>query len=169
MQDAPVSGLVFKPRDPDVVIQVGRDGDVGVRHGPVGRDLERLDHLEDQIRLAHRPAFREGRDFRQIGAIAFWRTAVDPRGDRGNLGIGQARIVGELADVRVGAPRRHLSRHNLLLDGARPRPGIIVGNERHRRDRAGTMALDAAVVQNRGDVFGESGRRGNNQRRRYKA
>ena len=52
----------------------------------------------------------------------------------------QAAVVLERAVARIGAPRRHLAARDLDADRFRPRPDILVRDQRHRRDFAGTMA-----------------------------
>jgi hypothetical protein len=59
MHDAAVGRFQLEPAHPDVFLQVGRHGDVGIRHDDVSRHRERSDHLEDEIGLANRPAFGE--------------------------------------------------------------------------------------------------------------
>jgi hypothetical protein len=62
-------------------------------------------------------------------------------------------------DVLLDVPRRHdagpRSDAGPLLDGARPRPHVLVGDERHRRHAVRAVTVLAAALQNRRDVFRE--------------
>ena len=70
-------------------------------------------------------------------------------------------VVLELLDAEVllDEPRRHhpgaRTEAGPRLDGARPGPDLFVGDERHRRDAAGPMALLTASLQDGRDVPGE--------------
>ena len=59
----------------------------------------------------------------------------------------------------VDVPRRHLPVGDAGLDRARPRPRLLVGHERHRRDRIGPVARFALLLEDRRDVLGERRRR----------
>ena len=71
----------------------------------------------------------------------------------------QRRIGEVFADAAIDVPRRHLARACLLLHRPRPRPDLPIGHQRHRRRRAGTVALLAGALQDRQDVLGERRRR----------
>ena len=94
---------------------------------------------------------------RQVLRIALQRAAVDPADDRVDLLVAERHVVLELldADARVDVPRRHLARADALLDRARPRARLLVGDERHRRDRVRLMALLTLGLKNRRDVLRE--------------
>jgi hypothetical protein len=55
--------------------------------------------------------------------------------------------------MTVDEPGRHLARRDLLFDPAGPGPRVLVGDERHRRDRARTVAVLAGALEDRCDVF----------------
>ena len=110
-----------------------------------------------------RAAWRGGRSFGSpCGA-----PPSTQRDDRVDLLVAERHVVLELlhADARVDVPRRHLPRGDALLDGARPRTGVLVGDERHRRDRVRLMALLALGLEDRRDVLRERRRFGCRSRR----
>ena len=129
VDDAAVGRPELDAADPDVFLQVGRDRDVEIRHGAVGRHRESASViLKTRSGLPIDQPSANSRRLRQLGAVAFRRAGVDPRGDRVDLRLLQADVVGELADGRIGAPRRHLALDDLRLDRARPRPRVLVGH-----------------------------------------
>src|SRR5207249_3667139 len=81
----------------------------------------------------------------------------DPLDDRIDLIAAQRRIVLEAldADVRIDAPGRHLAIDDALFDGARPGTDLLIGEQRHRRHLAGTMAALTGALQDRRDIPGE--------------
>ena len=138
---------------------------------PSAGTCERLQHREDQIGLADRPAFGELGALRQVGPVAFRRAAST---HAAIVSICSWLRLRSLANLPTpgSAPHGGISRvDDLLLDRARPRPGIFVGHQRHRRHRVGPMALDTALVKDGRDVFavgrrrGRSGRPGHRPRR----
>jgi hypothetical protein len=119
---------------------------------------------DDEIGLAHDPrrAVGKGDRRRQVGAIAFGGAVVGPLRDRRDLLVSEAEILlhGLDADVPLEQPRRHHAAHarhvgelRPLLDGARPGAHFLVGHQRHRRDRVGSMTPHAGSLQNRRDVL----------------
>ena len=93
-------------------------------------------------------------------AVAARSAGLNPRNNRGDLRIGEARIVGQFAaEFRIGEPRRHLAAHHARLDGPRPRACVFVCDQRHRRRFAGAMTTDASGVEDRRDVVIERDRR----------
>ena len=155
VDDPPVAGAELVGRDPGVFLQVGRHGDVGVGHGAVGGHRERLEHREDQIGLADGPALGELGHLGQVGVVAARRSAVDPRRDQVDLVLRQAHVVLVGAHAGIGAPRGHLARDDLRLDGARPGADVVVGDQRHRREVVRPVAGHAALVEDRRHVGGE--------------
>ena len=77
-----------------------------------------------------------------------------------DLGVGEARILDELAVLRVGEPRRHGALGRDLADRLRPGAGLVVGQERHRRGLPGPMAARAVLVEDGRYVVGPGHRRG---------
>ena len=52
-------------------------------------------------------------------------------------------------------PRRHGACFDLVLDRPRPRPHLLIADQRHRRDLAGAMAFDTRPIQDRRHVTHE--------------
>src|SRR2546425_9230790 len=98
---------------------------------------------------------------RHVSRIPTHRAAVRPFRNSGYLVVAQRRIVVKFLnpDVLLDVPRRHHaslgSDAGPLLHGARPRPRVLVRDERHRRDAVRAMAVLTAPLQNRRDVLGE--------------
>src|ERR1019366_2391239 len=67
----------------------------------------------------------------------------------------QPAVVGKMAYLGIGKPWRHLLADNGGLDGLGPRAGLCVGQERHRGNLAGPMALLTIVLENGKNVFVE--------------
>ena len=132
---------------------------------PVGRIALHQDvgGLHHQVGLTNRPAgavvpHARGR---QVGRVAAGRTGIGPLGDQRDFFVAERRIVLEVLnpDFLLDVPRRHYARARADagagLDRARPRTGLFVGLQRHRRHAARAVAVLAAALQDRRDVLGE--------------
>ncbi len=62
-------------------------------------------------------------------------------------------VIGELSEVRIGGPRRHLACERVGLDGLGPRPGPLIIQQRHGTDLAGPVSLLAVALKDRQDVL----------------
>ncbi len=132
---------------------------------PVGGVALHEDFLRrhHQIRCANRPRVPivELPRRRHVLRIALRRAVVRPLGDLGELGLAQRRVVLVLldADVLFDVPGRHDAGvgadAGALLDRARPRPDLVVRDQRHRRHTVRVVAVLAAALENRRDVAGE--------------
>ena len=122
-------------------------------------DDERLRNLHDPVRRADMPLVHplELHGRRQVGGIAARRAGFHPLGDGGDLGIAQRLVFLEIldADVLVDVPGRHDALGDLFPDRPRPRPGLLVRQERHRRDGAGPVTHLARPLQDGRHVPGE--------------
>src|SRR5207253_5035763 len=74
---------------------------------------------------------------------SLWRASIGPRADLLDLFLAQALVVLEFSVVRIGKPRRHFTRCDLGLDRLRPRPRVLIRQQRHRRDLIGPMTFGA--------------------------
>ena len=130
-----------------------------VRELPFGGDLELDWHLDDCIRRATdeiAPPTWEDRAVRGH-AVTLRRSRVYPGDDRVDLSLRQPALVAKSPEPWIGEPRRHLAGNDLRLDGARPRPGFPVRQQRHRSDLARSMTLDAVVEKDLRHVRVERG------------
>ena len=158
--------LRFDCLDVAVLCQAGARLEDAPPVGGLGLHGEDFRHRHDQIGFADVPAIRvvELARRRHVGGVAARRAGGRPRGERFDLPIGERRVVLELpdADGPIDVPRRHLPRFDALLDRASPGTCVLVGQQRHRRDRTGAMAVLAGFLEDRRHVFRERdlGRRG---------
>jgi hypothetical protein len=93
--------------------------------------------------------------------ISYFRAAVDPGGQGFDLLFAEGTIVGEVV-LRIGEPGRHFLGNDVFANGFRPRPRILVREQGEGRDLAGTVALLAMFLPDRGSVLmmRDRGRRG---------
>ena len=128
------------------------------------REDIRFVHLDDDVGLADEPRqiVGERARSRQVRRVAHRRAVVHPFGDRLHLAVGQRRIVLELGDahVAIDVPRRHLAIDDLRANRARPRPGLLIGHQRHRRDGAEPVTRLAVLLENWRHILRESDLRG---------
>ena len=154
--------LGFDRAQPAVFGESGLDDVVAPPVGALRRDLV-LPRGDHQIGRAEAPrvVVLELHGRRHVGRVALRCAGIDPFHDRCDLFVGERRIVLELrdADAARDVPRRHVARFDLALDRPRPRPGVLVGQERHRRNRARPVAPLTGALQDGRDVFGERGLR----------
>ena len=151
-----VPGPHLRRRHRHHVVERQRGVEVEVGRLALRVDLPRDGELDDVVGLLPRgmtPARgREAGCFRgRPGTLG--GPAVRPRDDGLDLLVAQARVVRELAEARVGEPRRHLARLDLRLDRARPRPRVPVRHQRHRRHLVRPVAACAVVEQDGADVL----------------
>ena len=121
--------------------------------------LMRLRHRDDDVGFADVPFIDVAELPRcgHVGQVPLQRAGVGPLRDGRDFLVGQRRIALEMldADVAIDVPGRHLAGLHLRLDRSRPRPRVLITDQRHRRDRAGPMAVLAGALEYRGHVFGE--------------
>ncbi len=155
--DRGIAGPHLPRLHPAVLVEVRGHFEVNVRDIPRRRNRIVLLHLEDDVRLADPPAVRILGTSRQILRVAFGGAGLDPPRNRALLIIREAPCIGEMADGRIGMPRRHRALRHLRRDGARPGARVLVGEQRHRRDLARPMADGAVLEEDRRDVLVERG------------
>src|SRR5437764_9012961 len=92
---------------------------------------------------------------RKIRDVTNRRARIHPFHDGLNLVLSERRVILEAlkANVRIDAPRRHLARDDALLDGANPRPHVLIRQQRHRRHLPWAMTVLAGALQDAPDVL----------------
>ena len=122
---------------------------------PVPLELVRLRHRHDEVRFAELPSGRERWHDREPRRIALERHRRPPTAGGYGFRLGQPPFVVELADARLGLPRRHEPVLDRLGDQPGPLPRIVVGQEVERRRLARPMAGGTVREQDRRDVLAE--------------
>ena len=139
-------------------------GTTGLYHGVHGDRLLRVGRRgDDQVGLAvhllevphvvARPLDR----LRHVLHVALGRAGGHPLHDGVDLGVGERAVVLEVLDAQalVEMPGRHVPGLHAVANRTRPRPALLVGHERHRRDGIGPVARLALRLEDRRDVLGE--------------
>ena len=155
----PAAGANLDGLHPLVFGEVGGKRDPLVLHLAHRRHRERFLHGEDGIGCADAPPLGECRRGRQIAVVPPGRPGRRPLDDDVALGIAHPPIVREAPALRVRMPRRHGAVQHLVAHRARPRPGLVIRDQRHRCDLARTMTRGAVLVEDGRDVFRERRRR----------
>ena len=83
-------------------------------------------------------------------------TLIDPSQNRGALCLSQAPVVGKLlnADLRIDVPGRHHTIFDAIANHRRKQLGFLIGQQRHRRDGVGPVALLTFLLKNRSNIAG---------------
>jgi hypothetical protein len=123
--------------------------------GALGVEGERFGELEDNVGLAHGPAFGELGEGREVVGVTLGRAGGGPGFDELDLGVGEAAVGFELAVAGLGLPGGHGARVGDLRDLLGALADVLVGRERERRDLAGVVTAGAVVPDDGGDVFRE--------------
>ena len=155
------------PDDPAVALlqcdrtNARRVGEACVDNEPL--DLERCARLDrmavadrnDSIGRAVIPGGRRRHVHRRRGLVrlqhAAGRAAVGPRQDDLHLARVEADVVGEVPIAGHRGPGRHLAVEDLFANGARPRPRLGIGRQRHAEVVLG-VALEALALEDLGDL-----------------
>src|ERR1041384_4651790 len=138
-----------------VFFEVGRDVEVLIFVGAACFDRVLFRHLNDHVGGSDTPALNESRRGWKVLRVALNCSAINPRGDRIDLCLGETRIVGPFANVRVGMPGRHLPADDFFFDRSRPGPHFLIAEHREGRRFAGSMTLGATLEKDRGNVLVE--------------
>ena len=155
MHDCPVPRPAFGSLDPFVLFEARIDHKELVADFPLGRHVVRLlGHIDDLIRLADLPPRGELLRGRQILLISFRRSGGDPAVDEGFFFVTEASVIGELAVLGVGVPRRHpLLAHN-FVNHPSPADGLFIAGQCERTDFSRPVTGDAIVLKDAADLFG---------------
>ncbi len=144
---------------PFVFFEAGGNDHVLIVDRAAGGNVKWLRELEDDVGLGNSPAIEKFGGRRQVFRIAFDGAVVGPLDERRDIFLRERAIVGEVAVLRIGEPRRHNFLAYDALDARRHGFHLIVGDQRKRAAFAGAVAGLAIFLEDRRDVFGEGGRR----------
>ena len=150
-----ITGPDFGGNHPLVFLQICRNDHPLIGNISLCRHIEGDGRFHNEIRLTSDPSFHPLPRSRRILRIAFWRTGIHPSYESVDIRLGERAVIGELPEVRIGEPRRHLLRQYCLTDRFCPRARLFVRQQRHRGDLARTMTFLAVVLQNWLDVLME--------------
>ena len=151
-----VGGPRFGELHPFVGLEGRRDQDVLILDDAGGRDLIRRRQFDHGVRFRNRPAIGKLRAAAACPSDSLAARRHPPRLTRVSISFCWSdAVVGELAVMRIGEPRRHLPLQHRLFDRLGPRTGLLIGEQRKRRRLARTMATLAAGLQNRRDILRE--------------
>src|SRR2546426_3490832 len=145
--------------DKAVFDEAGIDYDVRPPIGRLGLHNQILWKTDNEIRLANLPRvlIRKLTGRRNIGGISLGSAGVYPLDDGCDFLIRQGDVIVEMLEthILVNEPGRHLPSHPFPLDRLRPRPYLIISQQRHRRDGALTVTDLAMILKNWRDILRE--------------
>src|SRR5947207_3427150 len=102
---------------------------------------------EDDVRLWNGPSLHEVNWRGHVFQIALRRAAIGPGRNGVDLLLGKRAVIGKLAIMWIGIPRRHLFQHDRFLHGLRPGPRLLIGEKRKWRCFAWAVACLAVLLQ----------------------
>src|ERR1700733_14925226 len=88
-------------------------------------------------------------------SVTFRCSAIRPRYEGMDLILFQGTVICEMAILRIGIPRRHLSRYDCRLHRFRPRTNALVIEKGHWSDLPGTVATLTVFLKDWKHVFVE--------------
>jgi hypothetical protein len=153
MHQHSISRPDFSRLNPPIFGESAGKGDVHDVDDTFSRNLERVGHLHDGVGLSNVPAFGELTRLWRLSRVSFSSALIDPCDYRVNFLLAQGRVVLEVAVLWIGEPRRHFLGQHRAADGLRPRPRLGVGEQRHRSDFSGSMALLTTILDDRRYIF----------------
>src|SRR6202040_814092 len=147
MHHALVAGPYFDAFKPACSTHGSAKNKIPVLVAAAGREQVRLFRLDDQVRRARLPAFCKFWTGRQVGRRAFHRALFYPMSDRGDLCVGESKLIREFKFAGLEQPRRHESALRNGGDLACMRFCVLIGKQWEGRRFAGAMARGAVVKQ----------------------
>ena len=135
MHDLAVARPELDGRDRPVRIDRNRNHEAAIDVAPLGRHLEWLGGLENQVGSAELPALGKPRWRLQVLRVALGSSRPGPVGDPADLLLAQRPLVMKRAKVRLGLPGGHLPARGDLRQVACPLGGVAIG-QRARTDRS---------------------------------
>ena len=130
VDDGGIARAAFGAANPDVFFDAGIDYEILIGDDARGRNLVGFGHFDDEVGTGNTPRYVGVELWRlgQIGGIAFGHAVIDPGKDGLLIGIGQAAIVAEFAELGVGVPGRHAFVLDDFTDRVGPGGGGLVGS-----------------------------------------
>src|ERR1019366_3647378 len=133
---------------------------VGVLDVAARWNIHRHGHFYDGVGLRNIPAARPVRHWQRGVGVASQFSGLYPGAKSRNLLRRKRGIVCELADVRIGKPRRHRARCGQAHDFGGVARDLVVGFEWRRADALGAMTSLAMLLKDWQNVAIESGMTG---------
>src|SRR5262249_13004604 len=121
-----VARMNLRGLHPNIFFEGCRNSEVYVLVGAFRRKGVFFGHAQHNVRLADSPILAEVGLRRKVAWIAFRGSRIYPRHYRVYVLLGKLGRVGELAELGIGAPRRHVAIDHLLANRSCPRPRILV-------------------------------------------
>src|SRR5882724_13093654 len=151
-----VAGTDLHGLQPARLIHGRVENKIPVLIGSLGRQQVGLLGFDDQIGLAHLPAFHKiGRGW-QVGSCAFHRAAFHPFCDQLNLLVREMKFIGKLKFAGLRKPGRHEFGLRYRGDLSGMRLCILIGEQREWSCFPRTMAARARAKENGRDITVES-------------
>ncbi len=138
--------------DTAILCEMERNDDVLVIDLVARRNVNRLRHAKNQVRLANCPKVRPDDWCRSIAFVAGRRARINPFAHCSDLSLVEPGIVLELNRRGLGEPWRHAPAEHLLADTLRPGTGLRVCEQRHRADLSGAVAGLTVPLEDRKHV-----------------
>ena len=157
VHDGSIARKNLRRLDPLVLGEMGVDAEDLIAQHAVGFDvIGFVAHRQDQV---GRPilvpaAGGKRRRRRQFFQIALRRSGCHPGVNQPLLVVRQPAVVGKMAVLRIGVPRRHPALIDDFGDHFGPGGRVLIAGERERGDVACVMAFDAALVEEPRDLVG---------------
>ena len=166
MDHPPVTGTELRGPDVRILFEVQGKHEALELVGAIGGDVKAIAGLQNQVRLTGLPSFGKRGWRGLVLGIALGCAVFGPVAQKGDLLIGQAALMLELAVSGFGFPDRHVP---ALGDGG-DQPGtlrrVLIGQQGEGRDFARAVTDGAFLVQDWGDVLIKGRRSAGQQRRR---
>ncbi len=159
MHDLGIAGTEFHRVHVALDAQAKRDDEAAVEIGAVGGNGVRLGHAHGQVGVGELRAAGGGHG-REVGGIPFGRPGGGPAADGFYFRTGQPARAFEISVAGFRFPGWHVARGCDLRDERGAFGCVGVGQQREGSYLTGTMAGDAALVENRRDVASEGDWRG---------
>ncbi len=151
-----VAGTDLHRLQPARLIHGRAENKIPVLIGSLSRQQVGLFGLDDQIGLAHLPAFHKIGSGRQVGRCAFHRAAFGPFRDQRNLPVREMKFIGKLKFAGLRKPGRHEFGLRYRGDLSGVRLCIFIGEQREWPRFARPMAARAIAKENGRDITVES-------------